>query len=105
VQDRIKEHAILQTLGFRGGLIARLIIGEGIVLGICGGLIGTLAAFAVIHFGNFSLTVEGTSMSVHSDASVLAFGLAISAGVGILAGLVPGFQASRREIAASFRAV
>jgi len=105
VQDRVKEHAILQTLGFRGGLIARLVIAEGVVLGICGGFLGTLLAFVLVRAGSFSLTVEGTSMSVRADLDVLALGLALSAGVGILAGLVPAFQASRREIAASFRAV
>lgn len=105
VQDRVNEHAILQTLGFRGGLIARLIVAEGVVLGMCGGFVGTLAAFALVHVASFSLTVEGTSINVRAQPSVLALGLALSAGVGVLAGLVPAFQASRREIAASFRAV
>ncbi len=105
VQDRVKEHGILQTLGFRGGLIARMIVCEGVVLGVLGGCVGTLAAFLVVRLGNFSLTVEGTSMNVRADPGVLLLGLALSAGVGVVAGLVPAFQASRREIAASFRAV
>lgn len=37
VQDRIKEHAVLQTLGFRSGLIARLIVSEGMLIGLLGG--------------------------------------------------------------------
>ena len=74
-------------------------------LGVCGGCLGTLAAFALVRLGNFSLTVEGTSMNVRADPNILALGLALSAGVGVVAGLVPAFQASRREIAASFRAV
>lgn len=105
VQDRVKEHAVLQTLGFRGGLIARLIVAEGMTLCIGGGVLGVAAAFAVLHFGRFSLSVEGTSMNVAADPVVIALGLSVAAGVGVLAGLVPAFQASRREIAASFRAV
>jgi len=105
VQDRVKEHAILQTLGFRGGLIARLIMAEGVLLGVTGGVLGSVAAFAVVYFGKFSLSVEGTSVGVHGDPSLLVLGLALSAGVGVVAGLVPALQASRREIAASFRAV
>ncbi|MCL4212015.1 MAG: ABC transporter permease, partial [Phycisphaerales bacterium] len=50
VQDRIKEHAILQTLGFRGGLIARLIVTEGLLLSMLGGLLGAGAAGAVLHW-------------------------------------------------------
>jgi putative ABC transport system permease protein len=105
IQDRIKEHAVLQTLGFRSGLIARLIISEGVVIGLAGGLLGTLAAALVVHYGKFSLSTEGLSVNVSSDWLVVATGMLISAAVGVLAGLVPAWQASRREIAHCFRAV
>lgn len=105
VQDRIKEHAVLQTLGFRGGLIARLIIAEGIIIGLLGGVIGTAIAAGVVRYGHYSISAEGLSVSVSADAGVILSGLAIAAGVGILAGLVPAWQASRREIAQCFRAV
>jgi putative ABC transport system permease protein len=105
VQDRVKEHAILQTLGFRSGLIARLVVAEGVVLGVLGGALGSVGAFALLHFKSVSMSMEGTSMNISADPRVLAIGLAFAAGVGVLAGLVPGLQASRREIATSFRAV
>lgn len=105
VQDRIKEHAVLQTLGYRPSLIARLIVSEGVLLSVFGGLIGTLAAAALVRLSNLSLTVEGVSMTVSSDPWVILIGLAISAALGIVAGLIPAWQASRRSIAACFRAV
>jgi putative ABC transport system permease protein len=105
VQDRIKEHAVLQTLGFRSGLIARLIVSEGMTIGLIGGVLGTGIALAVVHLGNFSLSQEGLSISVSASWRVLLLGLAISAAVGVLAGLVPAWQAGRREIASCFRAV
>jgi len=105
VQDRVREHAVLQTLGFRSNLIARLIVWEGALIGMGGGLVGTIAAVSVIHYGNFSLYNEGLSISIHADGLTVALGLVLSAGVGVLAGLVPGIQASRREIAHCFRAV
>lgn len=105
VQDRIKEHAVLQTLGFRSSLIARLIVSEGMLIGLLGGAMGTGIALAVVHFGHFSLSQEGLSITVGASWSVLLWGLAISAGVGILAGLVPAWRAGRREIASCFRAV
>src|SRR3954452_20407177 len=46
VQDRIKEHAVLQTLGYNSALIARLIVGEGLLLGLIGGALGAFAALA-----------------------------------------------------------
>ncbi len=105
VQDRIKEHAVLQTIGFRSGLIARLIVAEGIVIGLVGGSLGTLAAAAMVHFGRFSISAEGMSVNVTADARVMLTGLAVAASVGVLAGLVPAWQASRREIAQCFRAI
>ncbi|MBX3353936.1 MAG: ABC transporter permease [Phycisphaeraceae bacterium] len=105
VQDRIKEHAVLQTLGFRSSLIARLIVSEGMLIGVLGGAIGTVIALSVVHFGNFSLSQEGLSIGVSASWSVLVWGLIISAGVGIVAGLVPAWRAGRREIASCFRAV
>lgn len=105
VQDRIKEHAILQTLGFRGGLIARLIVTEGLLLSMLGGLLGAGAAGAVLHWGSFTLSNEGLSVLVNIDPTTLGVGLAIAGGVGVLAELVPAWQAGRREIAACFRAV
>lgn len=59
----------------------------------------------MVHFGNFSLSQEGLSISVSASWSVMGLGLVISAGVGIVAGLVPAWRAGRREIASCFRAV
>lgn len=105
VQDRVKEHAVLQTLGFRSSLIARMIVAEGLVLGILGGAAGTALAAAFIAWGRFSLSTEGLSIHVSPDLRTSLLGLVISAGVGVLAGLVPALQAGQREIAHSFRAV
>jgi putative ABC transport system permease protein len=105
VQDRVKEHAVLQTLGFRGGLIARLIVAEGVVIGLLGGIVGTGLAAAFVQLGHFSLSTEGFSVNISSDWRVAAIGLALAGGVGVLAGLVPAWRAGRREIASCFRAV
>ena len=105
VQDRVREHAVLQTLGFTGGLIARLIVTEGALLGLLGGGIGTVAALLLVRYGNYSLSTEGLSIHATMGAGVLLTGLVMSAALGVLAGLVPAWQASRREITETFRAV
>jgi putative ABC transport system permease protein len=105
VQDRIRDHAVLQTLGFSSGLIARLIILEGLVVSLIGGIVGTIAAIGVLHWGQFSLSNEGLSINFEATPDVLLSGLAVAMVLGVLAGLVPAWQASRREIVTSFRAV
>ena len=105
VQDRVREHAVLQTLGYQGSLIARLIVSEGAILGLLGGALGTLVALLVIHYGSFSLTSEGLSVPVIAGPNVVVIGLSLSVLLGIVAGLVPAWQASRRQITECFRAV
>lgn len=105
VQSRIAEHAVLQTLGFRSRMIATLVVVEGVALSLMGGLIGAACAMALAMYGNFALSVEGTSIPIVADARLLLTGVLVCVGVGVLAGLVPAIQASRREIAECFRSV
>jgi len=105
VQHRVREHAVLATLGYRGGLIARLVVSEGLLLSVVGGGVGALMALAVVRWGRFSLSVEGLSVPVLFPPQVLAWGMVICVAVGILAGLVPGWMAARRSIVECFRAV
>jgi putative ABC transport system permease protein len=105
VQDRVKEHAILQTLGFKGSLIGRLIVAEGILVGLLGGGVGTAGAVGVLYWKQLSLSVDGLSIPISADTMLLLAGLAISLAIGVIAGLVPAWQASRHEIASCFRAV
>jgi putative ABC transport system permease protein len=105
VQDRIREHAVLQTLGFGRWLIARLIVIEGLLLGLIGGALGTVAALVVSRWAQLSLSSEGLSIQMTAGAQVVGVGLVIAALLGAVASLVPAIQASRREITACFRAV
>ncbi len=105
VQSRVAEHAVLQTLGFRGSLVAWVIIAEGALIALFGGLLGAGAAIAVTEYGRFALSVEGQSIPIAADITLLLSGMLVCAAIGALAGLVPAIQASRREIAACFRMV
>lgn len=105
VQDRVREHAVLQTLGFRPSLVGLLVVGEGVIMGMAGGVLGAAAAAVLVHLGKFTLSNEGLSIIVRLEWPVIAAGLVVAAGVGIAAGLVPAWLAARREIVACLRAV
>jgi putative ABC transport system permease protein len=105
VQDRIREHAVLQTIGYGGGLIARLIVAESLLLSVFGGVVGTVAAMLVVSLGHFSLSTDGLSVNMTASAGVIVAGLVVSAALGVFAALVPAMQASRREITACFRSI
>lgn len=105
VQDRIKEHAILQTIGYRSALIGRLIMSEGMLLSLMGGLVGSLAALGLMAWTKFSLSVDGLSIPIEASWGLLLTGLMVASVLGVVAGLAPAWQASRRPIAQCFRAV
>lgn len=104
VQSRVAEHAVLQTLGYSGRLVAALIVAEGVLLATIGGTLGAALAVVVARFSNIALSVEGASIPIVADAGLLLSGLALCGLIGVLAGLVPAWQASRRQIAECFRA-
>jgi putative ABC transport system permease protein len=105
VQSRVAEHAILQTLGFTPAQVAMLIVGEGVVTAMLGGLLGAAMAIAVAQVSSFALSVEGQSIPILATPALLASGLAICTALGVAAGLAPAWQAGRREIVACFRTV
>lgn len=105
MRDRVRDHAVLQTLGYSGALIGWMVLLEGAILGLAGGAIGTLAAWTFTWFGRFSMTMEGLNVEISSDPLVIALGIGMALGLGLLAGLAPAWRVSRQEIAHAFRAV
>jgi putative ABC transport system permease protein len=105
MQDRIRDHAVLQTLGFTGSLIGWMVVLEGAALGLAGGLAGAIAAFLTVRLGNFSLTMEGLNIEIVAGWLAPTLGIAAALTLGLLAGVVPAIRLARRDIAFCFRAV
>jgi len=105
VQERVREHAILQTLGYSSGLLARLIVSEGLVISLLGGALGSGLALVVLARGGLALSVDGLSIPFAHGPLLFIYGLTTAGSLGIAAGLVPAWQAARREIVTCFRAV
>jgi putative ABC transport system permease protein len=103
VQDRIKEHAVLQTLGLRPGRIFRLVIAESILQSLAGGFLGIGAGLALLAWGGFAVGAEGVTIAFKPSLELAASGAFVSAIVGVLAGIIPGWQAARTEIVSALR--
>lgn len=103
VQDRIKEHAVLQTLGLRPQRVFRLVIFESFVLSTLGGLLGIVASTAILAAAGMSIAAEGVTIAFEPSLALAVQGIVVSIAVGILAGVVPGWQASRTEIVSALR--
>jgi putative ABC transport system permease protein len=105
MRDRIRDHAVLQTLGFTGALIGWMVVLEGAALGVAGGVLGAVTAYAAIELGNFSLTMEGLNVEVAGGWTAPLIGIAAAVALGLLAGIVPAARLARRDIASGFRAI
>ena len=105
VQGRVKDHAVMQTLGYGEGLIVRLVVAESVGLSVLGAALGSGAALAFSHWGRFSFSVEAMSVPISADEETLLAGLGVSVLVGVLAGLAPAVRAARLSTVEAFRAV
>lgn len=105
VQERVRDLAVMETLGYTGPLLAGLVVLESAVLAVAGGLAGIAASVAVLHLWSPSLSNEGLSIGFSTAPSVWLAALAVAAGAGVLAGLVPAWRVARLDVAGSFRAV
>ena len=105
MRDRIRDQAVLQTLGYTGGLRARLVRPEGAILGAAGGVIGGVASTVLISFGRFSMTMEGVNVEIVNDPRLAMIGAGSAIILGRLAGAVPAVRAARSEITEGLRAI
>lgn len=103
VQDRIREHAVLQTLGFTGWHLFAFVISESLLVSLIGGGVGTGAALAILQLSNFALGTEGILIAFLPSVALAVSGLMASAAVGLLAGAIPAWQAARAEIVSALR--
>ncbi len=102
-QDRVKEHAVLQTLGFSGPRVFSLMLAESCLISFAGGVLGTAACVAFLLSRPMTLSTEGASIDFVASPGLVASGLLLSLAVGFVAGAVPAWQAGRAEIVSSLR--
>ena len=104
VQDRIKEHAVLQTLGFTGSRVFRLVVSESTLLSVVGGAVGVGGAMGLLALSHLSVGAEAVTIAFRPSWALAATGLVVAGVVGVLAGVAPGWHAARTEIVTALRA-
>ncbi|QEG35881.1 ABC transporter permease [Bythopirellula goksoeyrii] len=103
VQDRIKEHAVLQTLGLRPLRVFGLVLTESLLLSTLGGILGVVGSTLLLSSSGMSVAAEGVTIAFEPSLVLAIQGVLVAIVVGILAGIAPGWQASRTEIVSALR--
>lgn len=103
VEDRIKEHAVLQTIGFSGRRVFRLVMMESVLLSVGGGFIGVGSAMFMLELSSLSVGAEAITISFTPSIGLAVTGLVVSLITGAFAGIAPAIYAARTEIVAALR--
>lgn len=103
VRGRVKENAVLRTLGYPGRAIGCLVIGEGGMLGLAGGVAGVGLSAMFLRWQSFTMGNEGQTLAIQPDAVVIVTGIVAALMLGILASLWPAWQAVTQPIVKNLR--
>jgi putative ABC transport system permease protein len=105
VEDRIREHAVLQTLGVSGPRVFRLVLAESTIISFLGGVLGVGIAAAVLAASSLSVGAEAVSIAFTPSSSMAMQGVIVSALIGVAAGVAPAWRAATAEIVTALRNV
>lgn len=104
VRERVREVGILKTLGYTPGVILGIILGEAVLIGLVGGVLGVgLASLATGGVRNAPgmMMPELEQLTLLPQVAVACLG--ISALIGLVAALLPAINASRMSILEALR--
>jgi len=96
VVERTREIGVLRSVGWNRGRILRMIIGESIIVGLLGGIVGiALGWFMISSFEEFAGFFGATSASVTPELIQQALITVII--LGLIGGVYPAWKASRMQ--------
>lgn len=101
IRERTNELAVLKTLGFSDGRILGMVLLESAIIAIVGGGLGLALSYVFITLGGDP--THGLLPAFYFPTPALAVGVALVVALGIAAGLLPAWQASRLHIVDALR--
>jgi ABC-type lipoprotein export system ATPase subunit/ABC-type antimicrobial peptide transport system permease subunit len=109
VLERTKEIGVLKALGARSHDVLLLFVAEAALIGLAGGLVGTMAAVALAQLGNAAVdrlaqSVAGAGIEVfQTNVVVGAAALVLAVLLSTVSGLLPAVRAARQDPSRALR--
>ncbi|MCB9853662.1 MAG: ABC transporter permease [Phycisphaerales bacterium] len=101
-RERTSEIAVLRALGFSASRIGFMVVSEGLLLGLAGGIIAVAPLYLLTHLREVSIPQFG---KFTIETSVAGTALFVAVLCGFLAALVPAAMAVRLQVATALRKV
>ena len=100
LNERRYDLAVMRTLGARPGTLMMLLLFEGLLLALIGGVLGVALGHVLAEvLGNALKAAQQVSVTGWVWVSAEWWVLALAAGVGVIAALIPAWRAYRTDIA------
>ena len=103
VRERTGELAVLKAIGVTDRTVLFLVLAESIVIAFVGGTLGLMLAWLAIPVISAALT--GLLPPLLLSKAMLSLGVLFAVLVGVLSGLIPGFNAMRMRVVNALRRV
>ena len=95
VRERTREIGVFRAIGFRKSHIFQLILLEGVLISLVGGLIGFFAGSLIARFAGPYFAGMDIKISMGVDILFLAMGLAVL--IGVISSLYPAYKAAEQD--------
>jgi putative ABC transport system permease protein len=105
VRERIREIAVLKSLGFRRGKVLGLLMSEGVFITVGGGLIGCLGARLFFSSLDLAALSQGFFQQLTITWGIIALALGVSAVMGLVSAGIPALRAAGLTVADGLRHV
>ncbi|HVG85367.1 MAG TPA: FtsX-like permease family protein [Vicinamibacterales bacterium] len=100
VRERTSEVGVLKTLGFSNTAILSIVLGESVLIALLGGGLGLAAAWLIVQRGD---PTGGLLPIFILPAGDVTIGAALIVGLGLVAGMLPAFNAMQLKITDALR--
>ncbi len=95
VRERTREIGIFRAIGFRKKHIMQMIIMEGTIISIVGGVIGFIVGMLIARYAGPLFT--GSEIQIPWQFGLLLVSIGISVMIGLMASLYPAYQATKLD--------
>jgi len=103
-RERAREFGILKTLGYGRRAILTLVMGEGLLQTLAGGVVGCLAVEILVLTNVVgSIATCGVTVEFITGPFVWGTGIGVIVIAGLAGSLIPAFQAARLDIVTAIR--